>query len=384
MRYILTISILLFSLIACNKETTLKKDSIPTDLAGKKAYLKAKKEELRILNRKITQVEGEINELVPPTEKTRKLVATTTVPTKDFKRFVEIQAVVQSDDVVAASSETGGRILQLNVKEGQYVKKGQLIARIDLEQIDKQVAELNKALELATDLYERQSRLWKQNIGSEVQYLQAKNNKERLETSLETLDYQKTKSNVYAPISGVIEQEFLKAGELAAPGMPIVQILNTAKVKVVANVPETYLGKIKKGAMVDIKFPALNQETKARVTQLGRTINPGNRTFEIEVNMTNKNGLLKPNLLALMLVNDLALSNVVVIPIEMVQQEVSGKRFVFLQVDGAEGKVAQKIYVETSETYEGEVVITKGLQGGEILITDGARGLTDGQLITGK
>jgi len=384
MKYILTISLLLFSLVACNKEANIQKDSIPTDLAGKKAYLKEKKEELRALNRKIAKVEAEIGELVPPSEKARKLIATMPVPTKDFKRFVEIQAVVQSDDMVVASSETGGRILQLRVKEGQAVKKGQLIARIDLEQIDKQVAELNKALELASDLYERQARLWKQNIGSEVQYLQAKNNKERIEKSLETIDYQRTKFNVYAPISGVVEQEFLKAGELAAPGMPIVQILNTAKVKVVANVPETYLGKIKKGAMVDIKFPALNETTRAKVTQLGRTINPGNRTFEIEVAMQNKNGLLKPNLLALMLVNDLSVSDAVVIPVEVVQQEVSGKRFVFIKEDGPDGAIAKKVYVATSETYEGEMIITEGLVGGESLITDGGRGLTDGQLVKGE
>jgi len=381
MKYLLTISILLLSLTACNKEANPKTDSIPTDLAGKKAYLKERKEELRTLNRKIAKVEAEIGELVPATEKARKLVDTMLVPTKDFKRFVEIQAVVQSDDMVVASSETGGRILQLQVKEGQAVKKGQLIARIDLEQIDKQAAELNKALELATDLYERQGRLWKQNIGSEVQYLQAKNNKERIEASLETIGFQKTKANVYAPISGVVEQEFLKAGELAAPGMPIVQILNTAKIKVVASVPETYLGKIKKGAMVDIKFPALDKTTRAKVTQLGRTINPGNRTFEIEVAMANKGGLLKPNLLALMLVNDFSIDNAVVIPIEIVQQEVSGKRFVFLKEDGPDGAIAKKVYVETGETYEGEMVITKGLQGGESLITDGGRGLTDGQLV---
>ena len=381
MRYILTISILLFSLCACNKEANPKADAIPKDLAGKKAYLKERKEELRVLNRKIAKVEAEIGELVPPSEKAKKLVATMPVPQKDFKRFVEIQAVVQSDDMVVASSETGGRILQLRVKEGQYVKKGQLIAKLDLEQIDKQVAELNKALELASDLYERQARLWKQNIGSEVQYLQVKNNKERLEKSIETINFQKTKSNVYAPISGVVEQEFLKAGELAGPGMPIVQILNTAKIKVVANVPETYLGKIKKGAMVDIKFPALNESTRAKVTQLGRTINPGNRTFEIEVAMTNKNGLLKPNLLALMLVNDLSVSDAVVIPIEVVQQEVSGKKYVFLKEDGPDGAIAKKVYVETGETYEGETMVTNGLQGGETLITEGGRGLTDGQLV---
>ncbi len=259
---------LLLVLVACQQEAASEKEVIPTDLAGKKAYLKKKKAELRELNRVIAKVEGDINELAPPAEKTKKLVSTMPLIKKDFKRFVEIQAEVQSDDIVSASSEVGGRIIHLHVKEGQAIRKGQLIARVDLEQIDKQEAELRKSLELAVDLYERQSRLWKQNIGSEVQYLQVKNNKERIEKTLETLSFQKKKANVYAPISGIIDQEFIKRGEMASPGMPIVQILNTSKVKVVADVPESYLGKIKRGETVAIKFPAINEEVNAKVSQL--------------------------------------------------------------------------------------------------------------------
>ena len=381
MKYIITISLLLVALVACQKEGAQKGDIIPADLAGKKAYLKEKKAELRTLNRTIAKLEADINELAPAAEKTKKLVAVAPLVVKDFERFVEIQAAVESDDMVMASSEVGGRIIQLLVKEGQYVKKGQLIAKVDLEQIDKQEAELKKALELAKDLHERQARLWKQNIGSEVQYLQAKNNQERIEASLATLDFQKTKANVYAPISGVIDQEYLKHGELAGPGMPIVQILNTAKVKVVANVPESYLGKVKKGVMVDIKFPALDKTTRAKVSQLGRSINPANRTFEVEVNLPNSKGVLKPNLLALMLINDFSAKDAITIPVEAVQQEVSGKDFVFVKAEGPDGAFAKKVYIETGETYNGEFTVIAGLEGNELLIREGARGLSDGQLV---
>lgn len=368
-------------MVACQSEATTEQEVIPTDLVGKKKYLKTKKSELKELNQTIAQLEAEINELAPPIEKAKILVTTLPITKKDFKRFVEIQAVVQSDDVVMASSEVGGRITQLTVKEGQAVRKGQLIATVDLEQIDKQEAELRKSLELATDLYERQSRLWKQNIGSEVQYLQTKNNKERIEKSLETLSFQKTKANVYAPIAGVIDQEFLKVGELARPGMPIVQILNTAKVKVVANVPENYLGKVKKGETVLIKFPAINEEIKARVTQLGRTINPSNRTFEVEANVSNRKGILKPNLLALMLINDFEAMDAITVPIDLVQQEVSGKQFVYIQEQAGAVAIAKKVYIEIGESYEGEVMITDGLTGAEVLIMEGARGVSDGAFI---
>ncbi len=380
MRYIIPILILLL-LGACQSDTATEVDVIPTDLAGKRAYLKEKKAEFRELTRTIDKLETEINELAPPSEKAKKLVTTTNIELKDFKRFVEVQGVVESDDIVSVTSEVGGRIIVYKIKEGQYVKKGQLLAKVDLEQIDKQEAELSKSLELATELYERQSRLWKQNIGSEVQYLQAKNNKERIEKTMETMRFQKRKANVYAPISGVVDKEFLKLGDLAAPGMPIVQIINTNKVKVVANVPESYLGKVKKGEKVTVKFPALDQTTTARVSQLGRTINPSNRTFEVEVELSNKGGVLKPNLLSLMLINDFSATNSVVIPIDLVQQEVSGKQYVYIVEDGQEGPIAKKIYIEIGENYEGEVVITNGLTGTETLITKGSRNLSDGEFI---
>lgn len=380
MRYIIPILILLL-LGACQSDTATEVDVIPTDLAGKRAYLKEKKTEFRELTRTIDKLETEINELAPPSEKAKKLVTTTSIELKDFKRFVEVQGVVESDDIVSVTSEVGGRIILYRLKEGQYVKKGQFLAKVDLEQIDKQEAELSKSLELAVELYDRQSRLWKQNIGSEVQYLQAKNNKERIEKTMETMRFQKRKANVYAPISGVIDKEFLKMGDLAAPGMPIVQIINTNKVKVVANVPESYLGKVKKGEKVTVKFPALDQTTTARVSQLGRTINPANRTFEVEVELSNKGGVLKPNLLSLMLINDFSTTNSVVIPIDLVQQEVSGKQYVFTVADGQEGPTAKKTYIEIGENYEGEVVITDGLNGSETLITKGARNLSDGEFI---
>ena len=379
MKYIVPI-LLLILLGACQPEAA-KQSTIPTDLVGKRAYLKEKKAEFRELTRTIDKLETEINELAPPSEKTKKIVTTTSIELKDFKRFIEIQGVVESDDIVSVTSEVGGRIILYKVKEGQYVKKGQLLAKVDLEQIDKQEAELSTSLELAVELYERQGRLWKQNIGSEVQYLQAKNNKERIEKTMETIRFQKQKANVYAPISGVVDMEFLKLGDLAGPGMPIVQIINTSKVKVIANVPESYLGKVKKGEKVTVKFPALDQTTTARVSQLGRTINPANRTFEVEVELPNRKGILKPNLLSLMLINDFSTTNSVVIPIDLVQQEVSGKQYVYIIADGQEGPTAKKTYIEIGENYEGEVVIINGLTGSETLITKGSRNLSDGEFV---
>ena len=381
MKYLVSLITLFFLVVACQEEVQVDPNAIPTDLNGKKEFLKNKKAEVRQLTQLIKKTEAEIDALIPDNQKARTLITTAKVELKDFERFVDIQATVEADDMVAASSETGGRILQMNFKEGDAIRKGQLIAKIDLEQIDKQVAELQTTMTLAKDVFERQSRLWKQNIGSELQYLEAKNKVERLEKSLETIEFQKTKANVYAPISGVIEMIGLKQGEMASPGMPIIQILNTNKVKVVADIPETYLGKIKRGEMVTIKFPALAKEIQAKISQLGRTIDPANRTFEAEINLNNSKGIYKPNLLASMLINDFEAKNVPVIPVEMVQQEVSGKDYVYIKATGEKGEIAKKIYVETGENYNGEVIIKSGLTGGEALIMEGARGLAENQLV---
>jgi RND family efflux transporter MFP subunit len=356
-------------------------EAYPEDLAGKKALLKEKRQEVKELQDLVAQLEGEIEELSPATEKARRLVTSTKVGRQDFSHYVEIQGSVQADDLIAATSEVAGRIIQLNVKEGQFVKKGQLVAKLDLEQLNKQIAEVEKSLELANTVYERQKRLWDQNIGSEIQYLEAKNGKERLEKSLETLRFQLEKANVYSPASGIVEMVITQSGEITAPGAPIFQILNTSQLKVVASVPETYLTAVNMGEQITVQFPALNSEQSARVNLIGRQIDPANRTFAVEAAINNANGVIKPNLLAIVLIKDYAAENEVVVPIETVQQEVSGKDFVYIKGSNQDGDFAKKVYVDMGRSYQGNVVIEKGLEGGEELILEGARGLVENDLI---
>jgi len=351
----------------------------PVNLEERKALLAAQKSKLRELQHSIDTLQMAIEKEEPPKGVAKKAVTTLQLASEEFKHFSEIQATVQSDDVVMASSETGGRIIYLKAQEGQAVKKGQLIAKVDMESINKQIAEINTSLGLAKDTYNRQKRLWEQNIGSEMQYLQTKNNVDRLEQSLETYNFQLTKANVYAPLSGAVDMVMLKEGEMAAPGQPIVQILNTYKVKVVANLPENYLGKIKRGEMVEIYFPALDLTKKAKVTLMGRSINPANRTFKVEIDLPNGNQQLKPNLLAIVKINDFIAKDALVVDQELVQQEISGKEYVMVTEKSEEGiKVAAKKYVETGESYDGRVQILEGLTTQDEIILVGSRNVKVG------
>jgi RND family efflux transporter MFP subunit len=371
---------LLLSLAACGGKSD--PDAIPPSLEGKKALLKTKQQELKNITAMIAQLEQEIAELDPSGNiQFRRVVTTIPVQRVNFERFVDIQGAVQADNVVGVASESSGRILRLTVKEGDLVRSGQLIAELDLEQLQKQIAEVEKSLELAQTVYERQKRLWEQNIGSEMQFLEAQNGKERLEKSLETLRFQLSKSKVYSPVSGVVERLALQAGEMASPGMPIIQVLNPNKLKVVANVPENYLRAVKLGEKVRVSFPALGQEQDARVSLIGRTIDPSNRTFEVEAAIDNTGGLLKPNLLAVMAIKDFEQLDAVAIPLETVQKEVSGQDYVYVKGEGEKGTYAKKVPVVTGQSYKGQIIIEAGLKGGEALILEGARGLAENELI---
>ncbi len=356
-------------------------NEMPETLPELKVALQERREQLRELSEEIATIEEKIAELDPTTRRAAKLVTTAPVERMDFRHYVTVQGSIQAADIVSGSSETGGRIKWLGVKEGDAVSRGQRIATVDLETLRKQREEVTKTLELAEDLYQRQSRLWEQKIGSEMQFLQAKNNKERLEQSLETIDFELTRSEVYAPISGVVDRVMLKEGELAGPAMPIVRILNTNKLKVVADAPENLIGAVKTGDMVELHFPSLSEELEARVSLLGRQIDPANRTFAIEVNLPKRSSLYKPNLLTEIRINDYTEKNVIAIPLELLQQEVGGRDFVMVAQPDSDGYIGQKVYIETGTSYGGMIVVKQGLLDDQILVASGARGLVSGERV---
>lgn len=346
-----------------------------------KSELTKKKDAKKALELEISELTDVLHKLEPKKDKAPLLITTQTIEAKDFNRMIEVQASVLSDNQVYVSSETGGRLLSMLVKEGQYVNRGQLVATVDLQSLQDQKAELETSMSLAKDVYDRQKRLWDQNIGSEIQYLQAKNGYERLQKTMATLNTQLGKANIYAPISGVVDKEFLKAGELAAPGAPIVQMFNPNKLKITADIPETYLGKVKSGDKVEISIPAINEEMTKRISLLGRTIDPSNRTFKVEVATDSKKGTIKPNLLAELRFNDYSKKDAVTVPLEIVQQEVSGKKFVYTATEKNGKDIAVKKYITTGEGYEGDIIIEEGLSAGDRIIIDGARSISNGDAV---
>ena len=374
---------LLFFTLLASCESAVSEELVPEDLAGKKEYLRTKKAELRQLTQDVEALEQEIFAADPSLAPKGTLVAYEAVSASSFENFARVQATVRASETAMATPQLPGRILSMKYEEGDNIRKGALVAVIDVENITTQRAELETAAELAKTVFERQKRLWDQNIGSEIQYLQAKNNYDRIQKQLASVDVQTAKKNVYAPISGTVERIMMRQGETAAPGAPILSILNTNDLDVVADASENLLTKVKRGQKVKVKVPALDLEFMAPISRIGKTVDPANRTFEVEIDVPGKYlRTMKANLLAEVEVLDFAGENLIVVSQDQIQQEIDGRRFVFLATEGEDGPVARKAYVETGESYENKAVITAGLKVGDRIITDGSRGLTDGQKVS--
>lgn len=380
MKEIFTYALLSLLLVGCGN--SVQTDVKDMSIEEQASLLKEKKNQLKVLSDEITELESVLasngqttgNERIP-------VVTAVEAQIGDFKHFVEVQGVVIAEDLVQVTSEIPGRIKQLFIKEGDRVTKGQKIAALDLESLGKQLDELQTALELAQTVYDKQKRLWEQNIGSEIQFLEAENGVERLKKSIATLEFQISKGIIFAPRGGVIEQVLLQTGEMAGGGMPIVQILDDNQLKVEGNVPETLLKSVGVGDEVEVEFPILEEKVKGVIRQIGRVIDPSNRTFKIEIDIPNQKWL-KPNLLAFILINDYSELEVLKVPLDLVQQDVSGDRYIMVMEEKGGSHLAVKRVVETGPAFGGEIVVRSGINASEMLIKEGARSLIDGQKIT--
>jgi len=365
--------ILFFTITSCEKKEVVSENI--QELQLQKSNLKT---QIDSLNQKLKTIDAALSKL----DKSKKLQTVTVLPVKKgiFKHFVEIQGIVKADKNIEIRPELGGTVKAIYVKEGQQVSRGQTLVQLDDSSVRNSITQLNTQLALAKTTFDRQERLWKQKIGSEMQFLQAKSQKENLENNLTSLRTQARKMKIIAPFSGVVDEIFPKIGELTSPQMSVIRLLNLNKVYVEAEVTETYLPTIKIGTEANIFFPSINKRINSKITQIGNYINPDNRSFKTRINISNTDRLIKPNLLADLKILDFE-SEGIIIPSTLVQQDQNGNNYVFILDTKTDEKIVVKKLVGIGNEYNHEVFISSGLSENDTLIDAGTRLVKAGEVV---
>lgn len=348
--------------------------------AGKKEQLESLKKQYAEMGNQIKKLEAELNLNDSTSIKYKDVAVTEALPGK-FDHYIEVQGKVDGEDNVAVSAEMSGAVMQVFVKEGDRVAKGQTLAQLDNSVIEKQIEGVRQQLDFATTVFEKQKKLWDQKIGSEIQYLTAKNNKESLEKNLATINNQLSMTRIKSPINGTVEEVNLKVGQMAMPGSAAFRVVNFSNAKIMADIAEVYAAKVKTGNTVKIFFPDFNKEVNSIVRFSSKYINPVNRTFTVEMRVGPTAGVeYRANMLAVVKINDYSKNDVISLPINLVQDSPSG-RYVFLAVDENGKLTARRQKVELGQNYNGLVEIVSGLKSGDKVITTGYNSLVEGQAL---
>jgi RND family efflux transporter MFP subunit len=381
--YLILLTVLILTSCEGKKATSVAGILATNDVAqikSKKAALDAKQQELSVELKQLNDRLDALNE-----DKNIPLITTFTAKETVFTHFIELQGNVQTKENVLIYPEMPGILKSVFVKEGQNVAKGEILARIDDGGMSEQLAQLTANAQLAKTTYERQKRLWAQKIGSEIQFLQTKTSFEAQSSAVNQLKSQLEKAVIRAPFAGIIDNIFKERGIVVAPGMgsEIFRIINLSNMYIETEVPETYIGSITKDKLVTVNFPVLGETVTSKVRQVGNFINPSNRSFKIEIGVSNFNGNVKPNLTAKLKLNDYTNENAVLIPQSIISENAKGAQFIYVVKNKKEDNeaIAERLIIETGKTQGDFIEVTKNLAAGAEIVMEGARSVNNGQVV---
>ena len=400
MRNSVTIAILFLSVVIVTSCSNSKKDGAAT-INDLKAKIEKEKKEKATNDAELKKLEADLLRMDSNTAMAAKvkLVSTMSVTTQAFEHFIDLLGRVDADNVSYISPRgMGGQVKAIYIKEGQFVKRGQLVLKLDDAIVRQQILAARKAMDgiktqlnFAKNIYQRQKNLWDQGIGTEVQLITAKTNVESLENQLVAANEQVkvaieqlNTANVYSDVSGIADRVNIRIGETFVGATQIggqIVIINKNTLKVKVNVPENYLIRLRTGTPVLINIPdAQKVNIPSSISLISQSIDANLRGFMAEAKIPS-DGLLKPNQTAIMRIKDYSATNAIVIPINMVQTDENGK-YVFTMLKSSNGKTtAHKVPVIIGEVYGDNVEIKSGLNAGEQLITEGYQSLYEGQAI---
>ncbi len=384
MKHIYTILILTILIFSCGSD---KKKSVEDVIATNNLEaIRAKKDQ--IISKQIEiveqlkQLDAKIDEL--DTTKKVALISTFTVKEEVFNHYLELQGNVSTKNLLVIYPEYAGILSKVYVREGQYVKKGQILAKIDDGGLSQQLAQLQIRSDLAKTTFERQDRLWKQNIGSEMQYLQAKSNFEVQQQAVNQIQIQLDKTIVKAPFSGTIDDIISEQGSVVAPGQSqLMRIVNLNNMYIETNVPESNILTVVKNKTVIVEFPVLGKTIQAKIRHASNYINPANRTFKVEIAVPNKDKSIKPNLTVKLKINDYTNEKALLIPQSIISENSKGEQYIYVIIDKQEDNIAvvKKAIIQTGKTQGDVIEVLSGIENGTEVINEGARRVEEGQTV---
>lgn len=354
-----------------------------TDLGRRRQELDSMKAAYKKLGEQIKAADQWIADHDTTVKKNLPSVTTLVLSPRRFEHFVQAHGHVKADKSAELYS-MGGRVRRILVKEGDRVRTGDLLVDLDNDAIEKQMAQAQAAYDLANVVFEKQDRLWKQQIGSEVQYLQAKSNKEQAEAGLNTLREQYRMSRLTAPFDGTVDEIMVSVGEMTAPQRPVARVVDLTGASLEADVPESYLQRVKVGDPVRVEFPSLGDTINATLANVSRYIDPANRTFQVTLRVPNGETYVRPNMLSVVHIRDVVKDSAIVVPSRCIQEDVSGRSYVFVLDTDKEGRdITRKVVVERVMDQKGSTVLAhgKGLTGTETILDEGAKSVGDGQRV---
>ncbi|MEM9678846.1 MAG: efflux RND transporter periplasmic adaptor subunit [Bacteroidota bacterium] len=381
MKNIFASALLALTLWSCGGNQTQSVDDLIA--SDNLEQIRAKKVELdaqqQAISAQLKQLETKIKELDP--QEKIPLITTFAAEEQVFKHFVELQGNVSTKQNIVIFPEYAGILTKIYVKEGQKVRKGQVLAKIDDGGLSQQVAQLQIQADLAKTTFERQKRLWDQKIGSEIQYLQTKSSYEAQQKAVTQLEEQIAKTVVRAPFSGTIDDIITDQGSVVATGQSeLFRIVNLSDMYIETDVPESYISSVITGKKVEVEFPVLGKKIDSKIRQAGNFINPTNRTFKIQVDVANGNNTIKPNLTARLRINDYTNDKAILIPQSIISENAEGNQYVYTITDKEGNKAkAKRVIIETGKTQGDYIEVLSGIENGNEIIDEGARSVRDDQ-----
>ncbi|MGX1022941.1 efflux RND transporter periplasmic adaptor subunit [Psychroflexus sp. MBR-150] len=381
MKNIIKITFISLLLISCGKENLESRVDKALESNDQKALTDLKKE-IKTQQEQLKSLEGKIQKELASKQAHQTnytLITARQIKTDTFKHFFNLQGNVKTDQNILIYPEYSGELEKIFVKEGDEVKKGQVLAKIDDGGLRDQISELQSRVDLAQTTFERQKRLWQDSIGSEIQYLQAKTNFESSQNSLKSLQKKLDKTEIKAPFNGKIDDIITEEGQVVSPGgMAVFRLVNLSEMYIETEVPENYLNDISIGTPVQVRLNAIGKTFQAQIDHMGSFINPNNRKFKVKINIPNNIKGVKPNLIANVLINDYQNNEAIVVSENILQETADGTQICFkIKMDNDSLGQAVRIPLKTGKHYNGLVEVLEGIAVGDIIAQEGGRNLRD-------